>query len=94
MLLGDAAHAMTPDLGQGAGQAIEDAATLVLLLRDTQEGTADFDLDSVLRRYSQLRRKRTRTLWRQSRLTGKVAQAKAHSAPSFAILQCSPHQHR
>ncbi|MFI7615866.1 FAD-dependent monooxygenase [Nonomuraea terrae] len=25
-LLGDAAHAMTPDLGQGAGQAFEDAA--------------------------------------------------------------------
>ena len=32
VLLGDAAHAMTPDLGQGAGQAMEDAATLTRLL--------------------------------------------------------------
>lgn len=29
-LLGDAAHAMTPNLGQGAGMAIEDAAALAL----------------------------------------------------------------
>lgn len=28
-LLGDAAHPMTPDLGQGACQAIEDAVALV-----------------------------------------------------------------
>lgn len=32
VLLGDAAHAMTPNLGQGGGQALEDAATLVRLL--------------------------------------------------------------
>src|SRR5699024_12526667 len=30
--LGDAAHAMTPNLGQGGGQAREDAATLTALL--------------------------------------------------------------
>ncbi|MGO1629324.1 2-polyprenyl-6-methoxyphenol hydroxylase [Brevibacterium sp. Mu109] len=70
VLLGDAAHAMTPDLGQGAGQAIEDAATLVLLLRDA---TAH-DLNHVLAKYDRLRRSRTRGLWRQSRLTGRVAQ--------------------
>lgn len=75
VLLGDAAHAMTPDLGQGAGQAIEDAATLILLLRDTRGETAGFDPAAALERYSQLRRTRTRALWRQSRLTGKVAQA-------------------
>jgi 2-polyprenyl-6-methoxyphenol hydroxylase-like FAD-dependent oxidoreductase len=32
VLLGDAAHAVTPDLGQGAGLAIEDAAVLAALL--------------------------------------------------------------
>lgn len=32
VLLGDAAHSMTPNLGQGGGQALEDAATLTVLL--------------------------------------------------------------
>jgi len=68
VLLGDAAHAMTPNLGQGAGQAIEDAATLVLLLRSG-------DITAALARHDRIRRARTRTLWRQSRLMGKAAQA-------------------
>ncbi|UYG15887.1 FAD-dependent monooxygenase [Brachybacterium huguangmaarense] len=71
VLLGDAAHAMTPDLGQGAGQAIEDAATLTILLR----GAGLADLDAVLRRYDAIRRPRARALWRASHLAGHVAQA-------------------
>lgn len=71
VLLGDAAHAMTPNLGQGAGQGIEDAASLVLLLRDCPaEG-----LSNALNRYSDTRVKRTTTLWRSSRTTGRIAQA-------------------
>lgn len=70
VLIGDAAHAMTPDLGQGAGQAIEDAATLTVLLR----GAGASDLDRLLERFDLLRRPRTRGLWRQSRLTGRIAQ--------------------
>ena len=34
VLIGDAAHAMTPNLGQGASMAIEDAVVLGRLLRD------------------------------------------------------------
>ena len=34
-LLGDAAHPMTPDLGQGGSQAIEDAVVLAKLLAET-----------------------------------------------------------
>ena len=34
-LLGDAAHAMTPDLGQGACQAFEDAVVLASVLGAT-----------------------------------------------------------
>ncbi|RGE20348.1 FAD-dependent monooxygenase [Leucobacter sp. wl10] len=68
VLVGDAAHGMTPNLGQGAGQAIEDAAMLTLLLRSGKP-------DEALSRYDELRRKRTRAVWRQSRLMGKVAQA-------------------
>jgi 2-polyprenyl-6-methoxyphenol hydroxylase-like FAD-dependent oxidoreductase len=36
-LLGDAAHPMTPDLGQGACQAIEDAVVLANCLRDAED---------------------------------------------------------
>lgn len=71
VLMGDAAHAMTPNLGQGAGQGIEDAATLTLLLRAAQPA----DVERTLRRYSKLRRKRTAMLWQQSRWMGNVAQA-------------------
>lgn len=71
VLLGDAAHAMTPNLGQGAGQGIEDAATLVLLLRSASTSELDFALD----RYSDLRQKRTATVMQRSRTAGRVAQA-------------------
>ena len=46
-LLGDAAHAMTPDLGQGAGQAFEDAATLAALF----DGLSPADVPAALARY-------------------------------------------
>ena len=42
-LLGDAAHAMTPDLGQGACQAFEDAVALASVL--------DTDVPAALARY-------------------------------------------
>lgn len=71
VLLGDAAHAMTPNLGQGAGQGIEDAATLTLLLR----GASIDELDAVLARYSDMRRRRTATVLQRSRTTGRLAQA-------------------
>jgi 2-polyprenyl-6-methoxyphenol hydroxylase-like FAD-dependent oxidoreductase len=58
-LLGDAAHAMTPDLGQGACQAFEDAVTLAAVLGD--------DVPAALVRYDALRRPRTSALQRQCR---------------------------
>lgn len=45
-LLGDAAHAMTPNLGQGGAQAIEDAVVLGAALpagRAVTEGLAEYD---------------------------------------------------
>jgi 2-polyprenyl-6-methoxyphenol hydroxylase-like FAD-dependent oxidoreductase len=65
-LLGDAAHAMVPYLGQGGCQALEDAATLSLAV-----GTQP-DLATALRRYDELRRPRTQAMARKSRMSGAV----------------------
>jgi 2-polyprenyl-6-methoxyphenol hydroxylase-like FAD-dependent oxidoreductase len=58
-LPGDAAHAMTPDLAQGACQAFEDAVTLAAVLGD--------NVPDALDRYDALRRPRTSALQRQCR---------------------------
>lgn len=54
-LIGDAAHPMVPHLGQGAGQAIEDAYTLGVLLK----GASIDNLSDRLASYEHLRRERT-----------------------------------
>jgi salicylate hydroxylase len=61
VLLGDAAHAMLPHHGQGAGQTIEDAAVLAAEL----DGAAD--VPAALRRYELRRRVRTRQVQLMSR---------------------------
>jgi 2-polyprenyl-6-methoxyphenol hydroxylase-like FAD-dependent oxidoreductase len=74
-LLGDAAHAMTPDLGQGASQAFEDAAALTRHLT----GADPADVPERLRRYDAERRPRTSRLMaqasRQSRMTSQTGGA-------------------
>ena len=57
-LLGDAAHALTPDLGQGACQALEDAVVLGAAL------SGGADLAAALARYDDLRRPRTQAVAR------------------------------
>jgi 2-polyprenyl-6-methoxyphenol hydroxylase-like FAD-dependent oxidoreductase len=52
-LLGDAAHPLTPNLGQGACLAIEDGVVLADCLRAIADPVA------ALRRYEALRRRRT-----------------------------------
>lgn len=68
VLLGDAAHAMTPNLGQGACQALEDAATLGVL---AGRGS---DLAAALASYDALRRPRAQLIARRSRQLGRVGQ--------------------
>ncbi|GLY64954.1 FAD-dependent monooxygenase [Amycolatopsis taiwanensis] len=68
LLLGDAAHAVTPDLGQGAVQALEDAATLGGLA--AQHG----DVSSIVDAYDRARRARTQRLVRVSASTGRMTQ--------------------
>lgn len=47
VLVGDAAHAMLPHLGQGAAQSIEDAAALGVLLHGVTAGSSDKTGDSL-----------------------------------------------
>jgi salicylate hydroxylase len=59
LYLGDAAHGMVPTLGQGATQAIEDAASAVaLIVRRYQRG--DRDVDRWLGEFEALRAERMR----------------------------------
>jgi 2-polyprenyl-6-methoxyphenol hydroxylase-like FAD-dependent oxidoreductase len=67
-LLGDAAHPMTPDMGQGACQAIEDAVILADCLRGAS------DVSPALLAYEQKRIPRTRRVVRESREAGRIAQ--------------------
>lgn len=68
LLVGDAAHAMTPNLGQGAAQGIEDALALTLSLR------AHDDDGAVASAFRQLRAARVTSIQRTSRRIGAVAQ--------------------
>jgi 2-polyprenyl-6-methoxyphenol hydroxylase-like FAD-dependent oxidoreductase len=67
-LLGDAAHPCTPNLGQGACLALEDAATLARCVAMTAP------VDAALRRYEALRLARTRQIQQRSRLLGWIGQ--------------------
>jgi 2-polyprenyl-6-methoxyphenol hydroxylase-like FAD-dependent oxidoreductase len=67
VLLGDAAHAMTPNLGRGACSAIEDAGALARHL-------ASNDLPQALAAYDAERRPATTKLVKRSRALGRLAQ--------------------
>lgn len=67
VLIGDAAHPMTPDLGQGACQAIEDAVVLADCLpadtRSIEDALADFEARRL---------KRVRRIAREARRLGRL----------------------
>ncbi|TDW81241.1 FAD-dependent oxidoreductase [Kribbella sp. VKM Ac-2566] len=68
VLLGDAAHAMTPNLGRGACSAIEDAGALARHLGRTS------DLPAALTAYDAERRPATTKLVKRSRSVGRLGQ--------------------
>lgn len=85
-LLGDAAHPMTPNMGQGACQAIEDALVLAACLRNAR------NMEAALRAYEKERIKRTAAIIRRSRTIGRVAQWESPLVCSIrnAILKRTP----
>lgn len=68
VLLGDAAHALTPDIGQGGCLALEDAVVLSHLL------AGDADIPAALVNYDRARRARTQRTVRISALWGRIAE--------------------
>jgi 2-polyprenyl-6-methoxyphenol hydroxylase-like FAD-dependent oxidoreductase len=66
-LLGDAAHPMTQDVGQGACQAMEDSVVLARSLAAAQS------IESGLREYERVRTRRTAAIIRTSRTWADVA---------------------
>lgn len=71
-LLGDAAHATTPNLGQGACQAVEDAYVLSNLL-SRKRGGAAFD-DSVFDEFEKIRKPKALDVVKKSRFVGWLSQ--------------------
>ncbi|RIV37353.1 FAD-dependent monooxygenase [Micromonospora radicis] len=70
VLVGDAAHAMTPDLGQGACQALIDAVVLAQAL------AGESDVASALARYDGLRRGPTQRMAAMAVRAGRLAQVR------------------
>ena len=67
VLLGDAAHAMTPCLAQGACQAFEDATLLAAQL------SGETDIPTALAQYDQLRRPRSQRVQHLARRDPKIS---------------------
>lgn len=77
-LLGDAAHASTPNLGQGACQALEDAVVLAHCLCETRP------IERALRQYERIRIPRTTAIVRNSWQAGRILQL---DSPSLEFLR-------
>jgi salicylate hydroxylase len=66
VLLGDAAHAMLPHLGQGANQAIEDGVALATFLEERDPA----EVVDILPQYESFRRVRTDVIQAEARKNG------------------------
>lgn len=85
VLVGDAAHGMTPDMGQGGNLALEDAVTLAAL-------TVGRPLESGLAHYDATRRARVETIARASRRLGRIGQARGRVTTALrdGVLRLAP----
>lgn len=83
-LLGDAAHAMSPDRGQGAGQSIEDAVVLAAAL------AGEPTLDAALGRYDTERRPRTQATARGAATDGRRTTSRTGHRALAAMIGLMP----
>ena len=80
VLVGDAAHAMRPHLGQGGCQGLEDAAIL------TAFADGDDDLAAAFARYEVFRKPRVRPLIRESAMFGRIVNLRPTPLAALATL--------
>jgi 2-polyprenyl-6-methoxyphenol hydroxylase-like FAD-dependent oxidoreductase len=87
-LLGDAAHPMKPNIGQGAAQALEDA---VVLGSSVREHT---DPEAALRAYERRRVRRANAVVRASRQAGHAAEVRSPLGARLrdALIKALPDQ--
>ncbi|MBC8644511.1 FAD-dependent monooxygenase [Flavobacterium lindanitolerans] len=84
-LIGDAAHATTPNLGQGACQAIEDAHVLGELLKK-------HSINEAFRLYPMLRKEKAHAVVNMSWKIGKLSQIRNPLAIAFRdfVMKTTP----
>jgi len=68
-LLGDACHATTPNMGQGAVQAIESAMALSICLKEEKS------IETAFLKYEKIRKEKANEIIKTSWLLGKIAQS-------------------
>ncbi|MFC9234426.1 FAD-dependent monooxygenase [Streptomyces decoyicus] len=84
VLIGDEAHAVTPDLGRGACEALTDAVESARVL------TAAPDVPTALRAYDPVRRPAAQRLVRAARLMNRMAHARRLAGLRNAALRTAP----
>ncbi|MEO9216935.1 MAG: FAD-dependent monooxygenase [Bacteroidia bacterium] len=84
-LIGDAAHATTPNMGQGAGQGIEDAYYISKLLQE-----AGLDSASAFEKFELKRRKKVDYVVNNSWTFGKMAHSRIGQPLLKLLLKITP----
>jgi len=83
-LVGDAAHATTPNMGQGAGQAIEDAYVLAKLF------SSDLSFEQLFSRFENIRREKVDYVVNNSWRFGKMAHSNLGQFVMKSLMKITP----
>jgi salicylate hydroxylase len=93
VLLGDAAHAMLPHMGAGAGQALEDGWILGRVLSDYLSRSPErcfVTLEASMQLYQDVRLPRAQKAQAASRVSGRTYQMQNEDMSSLSYEECLP----